>query len=118
MTHFVRVSADLCTWYDVNSIDLSPPSTDLVLHRNYPNPFNPQTSLSYSLPKTARTRLAIYNSAGEQVAILVDRDQSPGRYTVRWDGRDGLGKSVASGIYFCRLEAGAESRVQKLVLVR
>ena len=116
--HVVQISADLCDWYDVNAIDLDPPSTALVLSQNYPNPFNPQTSLSYNLPRAAHVKLTIYNSAGERVAVLVDADQSPGRYAVRWDGRNGLGRKMASGIYFCRLEAGAEARVRKLVLVR
>lgn len=116
--HAVRVSADVCNWYDVYSLDLSLPSTALVLYQNYPNPFNPQTSLSYYLPRAAHVNLAIYNSAGERVAMLVDKDQSPGRYAVRWDGRDSLGKKAASGIYFCRLEAGTDVRVRKLVLVR
>jgi hypothetical protein len=117
-THFVQITADLCSWYDVNSLDLGEPATALVLDQNYPNPFNPQTYVSYDLPRAAHVRMAIYNSAGEQVAVLVDSDQSPGRHAVRWNGRDGFGRQAASGIYFCRLEAGAESRVRKLVLVR
>jgi hypothetical protein len=116
--HDVFVSADLCTWHDVFSFDPTPSPSALSLLQNYPNPFNPATSIEYELPALTRVRLAIFNSAGKQIVVLVDADQPPGDYRVKWDGRDNLGRSVASGIYFCRLEAGIDTRVRKLVLLR
>ena len=115
--HTVRVAADLQGWYDVVSIDEGTPSS-LALSQNYPNPFNPTTSIEYAVPFSAHVRLAIYTSAGERVVVLVDEDEAVGVHTATWDGRDDAGRAVASGVYFCRIEALGEARVRKLVLMR
>ena len=102
-----------------------------LLAQNYPNPFNSSTLIRYRLsavgrPQTAVT-LRVYNILGQEVRTLVDELQSPGEYTVIWDGKDNLGGELASGVYLCRLEViglKAESRkpkserTRRLVLIR
>lgn len=88
--------------------------------QNFPNPFNPSTLMGYSIPQgpESRVSLSIYDVHGKLVRKLVDDVQPSGRYTVSWDGKDSRGSSVASGIYFYRLQAGGFSSMKKLLLVR
>jgi hypothetical protein len=92
--------------------------SDYYLNQNFPNPFNPSTTITYGLPKRSRTRLVIYNLLGQQMVTLVDRDQPAGRYQIVWDGRDAAGRPVASGVYVYRLQAGDFVATKKLVLVK
>ncbi len=87
--------------------------TSYNLYPNYPNPFNPATKITYSLPKPSKVTLTIYNLLGQKVASLVDGNEKPGRRSVRWNAR-GLG----SGIYFCRLKAGGYTKTIKMVLLK
>ncbi len=89
-----------------------------VLLQNYPNPFNPETRIGYQLPEAGRVRLVVFNVTGQEVRRLVDGDQAPGEYRVIWDGRDELGRSVASGIYFYQLVCGQFQQVCKMLLLR
>ena len=85
----------------------------------YPNPFNPSTTIRYQLPEPGDVRLAIYDVLGQEVWVLVSEMQPAGWYRVRWDGRDGAGRQVSSGVYLCRLEVEGEFlRTRKMVLVR
>jgi len=88
------------------------------LSQNFPNPFNPVTSINYSLPKATNVKLEIYNVLGQWVRTLVDEPQSAGYKTVRWNGRDGYGRELSSGVYFYRLEAGKYSSSRKLLLLK
>jgi len=72
--------------------------------QNYPNPFNGSTRIEYSLPKRGRVRVAVYDPAGRRVRTLFEAEQAAGPHRVDWDGRDGLNRAAASGVYFCRLE--------------
>ncbi len=76
-----------------------------VLQQNYPNPFNPTTQIRYGLPQQSRVTLTIYNVVGQEVLRLVDGEQSAGFHGIFWDGTNATGASVASGIYFYKLEA-------------
>jgi hypothetical protein len=84
----------------------------------YPNPFNPETNISYRLPEAGEVSLIVYNVMGQEVARLVDRYQAAGLYTVRWTGRDDSGVQVASGIYFYRLQAGEFGLTRKMMLLK
>lgn len=97
---------------------VSTPRLPLTLSQNVPNPFNPSTTIRYYLPERCRVKIAVYDVSGRTIANLADRDQPAGHYSLEWNGRDNLGKPVASGIYFCRLQAGKEMRSRKLVLLR
>jgi hypothetical protein len=83
-----------------------------------PNPFNPRTTLSFSLGATGTARLVIYNLQGQRVRSLLDGLQPGGRVVVVWDGTGEDGKAVASGVYFARLASGGRVVTQRLALVR
>lgn len=85
---------------------------------NYPNPFNPTTTIAYSLDRPAHVKLCIYDAMGRVVRVLVDERQRPDRYEIVWDGCDGAGSPSASGVYFLRLRAGDVRQMRKMVLVR
>ena len=84
----------------------------------YPNPFNPETTVRYTLPGRAHVRIDIYDLRGERVATLVDRDQDAGAFTVTWRGRDDRGTSVGSGVYFAKLSTASGERTYKLTLLK
>ena len=89
-----------------------------VLSQNYPNPFNPETTIRYTLSETGAVRLSLYNVSGQLIRTLVDGERAAGSYSVTWDGRDDMGRDVASGVYVGRMEVNGFSAVRKLVLVR
>jgi len=84
----------------------------------YPNPFNPITTLSFAIEGREFVRLRIYDAAGRMIRALVDRATPAGTHEVLWDGRDGLGNSAPSGVYFARLQVGDNVVTQKLVLIQ
>jgi hypothetical protein len=102
------------------SIAFATPSLPLrtCLGQNHPNPFNPETYIRYSLRKPGSVGLRVYDVDGRLIKGLVEEDLPAGEYTVRWDGTDEGGSPVASGIYFCRLEAGDSRDVRKMVLLK
>jgi len=89
-----------------------------VLMQNYPNPFNPLTTLSYDLAKAGHVTLQIFDVTGRVVRMLVDERKEAGRYSVEWDGRDGKGAALSSGIYFYRMVTADYSATQKMIMVR
>jgi hypothetical protein len=93
------------------------------LYANYPNPFNPSTSIRFDLASAGRVRIAVYDLTGRLVRVLLDGSRTAGEYSVRWDGLDSACNSVPSGIYVCRMEvlsAGGKRFVRsiKMGLVR
>ncbi len=88
------------------------------LRQNAPNPFNPSTTIRYTLAEASDVRLTVYNSLGQRVRVLVNTTQSQGAYTAVWDGRDHLGREVSSGLYLYQLEAGANVSVRKMVFAK
>jgi hypothetical protein len=90
-----------------------------ALGQNYPNPFNPTTSISYSLSEKGRVVLEIMNLRGQHVATLVDGVREAGSHSITWDGKNGFGHTVSSGIYFYRLRTdGGFNATKKLVLLK
>ncbi len=89
--------------------------TRFELEQNFPNPFNPATTIRYQLPQAGSVRLSIYNLLGQPVVTLVEEKQAAGSYAVQWDGRDHTGAPVASGTYFYRLEMERQVKTRKLV---
>ncbi|RMG66714.1 MAG: T9SS C-terminal target domain-containing protein, partial [Calditrichaeota bacterium] len=88
------------------------------LQANYPNPFNPTTTIVYDIPEATDVQLVIFNALGQRVRLLVHARQQAGRYRVQWDGRDEQGRSVASGIYIYQLHTPDFSRVRRMVLLK
>jgi hypothetical protein len=83
-----------------------------------PGPFNPSTMIAFSLREPAFVELSIYDASGELVKMLVKKDHAAGPHEVMWDGRDEQNRTVASGVYFYRLQVGSESFSRKLVLLK
>ncbi len=84
-----------------------------VLHQNYPNPFNPSTTITYEIPSEGPVRLTVYDLLGKEVAVVVNTEQSAGRYTVGFNG-----ESLSSGVYFYTLQSGSFTETKKLVLMK
>jgi len=90
----------------------------VVLHQNVPNPFNPTTLIRFELPARAHVRLLVFDVRGRLVRTLVDGELQPGGQEIAWNGRDGDGRNVASGVYFYRLETPYTLVSRKMVLLR
>jgi len=92
-----------------------PATSHYELFANYPNPFNPTTTITYQIPQAGRVSLKIYNMLGQVVRTLVDADVTPGVHTAAWDSKNDRGELVASGVYIYRLVAGdaSDSKVVK-----
>jgi hypothetical protein len=88
------------------------------LGQNHPNPFNASTEIAYSIAETGRVVITVYDARGRAVNVLVDGIQSAGAGKIRWDGRDGRGRAVSSGIYIVRLQAGDFSGTTSMVLLK
>ena len=89
-----------------------------VLYPSSPNPFNPETVISYMLPVASEVELTVFDRLGRQVAVLVQSKQNPGEYRMRWNGKNDNGSSMPSGIYLYRLRAGDFLQTHKMTLVR
>jgi len=87
--------------------------TDFTLHQNCPNPFNPITEISFSLPEESEVRLEVFNIMGQKVAALIDDHLEAGEYKFQWDG-----SQAASGVYFYRLDTSDYSATRKMVLLK
>jgi len=88
------------------------------LEANFPNPFNPSTTIRYSLNQFENVKLTIYNVRGQLVKTLVYGFQEAGRYAVVWQGDDSLGNPVSSGVYFYRLETTSSVETRRMLLLR
>ena len=100
-------------------LELQSTPREFALHQNFPNPFNPDTTIKYDLSESADVTLQIYNVLGQVVRTLVASEaQNAGRYQIRWNGMDDRGVSVSSGIYFYRISAGEFQNVRKLMLLK
>jgi hypothetical protein len=93
-------------------------STTFDLLPNSPNPFASQTSLKFALPASGPARLTVFDIAGRRVAELVNRTMDAGVHSVTWDGRDGSGATVASGVYLARLEAAGQTMTREMVRLK
>lgn len=85
---------------------------------NYPNPFNPSTTISFNLPKNDNVELSIFNVKGQKVKTLLNKSLSAGTHNIRWDGKTESGKSATSGIYYCRLTNSTTSIINKMLLIK
>ncbi len=109
-------------WREIMSATAVGPSGPLPpfrfgLEDNFPNPFNPETSIGYSLAERTAVRLTVRDVRGREMARLVDAAQEPGRYRIKWDGT-AAGAAAPSGVYFCTLSAGSFTRTIKMLLLR
>lgn len=84
----------------------------------YPNPFNPRTTISYDLPSDADVSIIIYDAIGQEIRHLVSQHYTAGRYSVQWDAKDFMGRSVGSGVYIAKIKAGPNTAIQKMLLLK
>lgn len=89
-----------------------------ALFQNTPNPFNPSTIIRYTVAEENHVELAIFNVRGQLITTLVNGSRHRGSHDVSWDGKNGSGATVASGVYFCRLKIGSYQSVKKLLLLK
>ena len=89
-----------------------------TLSENYPNPFNPTTTIRYDMPEAAHIRLTIYDQLGRHVRILVDAQQAAGHFQTTWNGLDEGGAPAAAGMYFCQMKTINFTKAIKLALVK
>jgi hypothetical protein len=94
------------------------PTPRFALFQNHPNPFNPSTAISYTLPEETMVTLEIYDIAGRRISGLVGEEQPAGLHEARWDGKDMRGNPASSGIYLCRLSAAKQTITRKMILLK
>ena len=100
------------------SYELKPIPAEFALKDNYPNPFNPRTTIQYDLPISGNVSVIIYNVAGQEVAKLVNSVQEAGYHSVVWNGTNVSGAKAAAGIYFYQIQAGGFVRTKKMLLLK
>lgn len=93
-------------------------SDDYALEGNYPNPFNPSTTVRFRIAEAGAVRLEVFNTIGAVMSVLADEHMEAGSYSATWNGRDLSGRTVESGTYFVRLSAGDYSAVRRMLLVK
>ena len=114
----IKFTTDPPDGYPSTGVEDAVARLGVVLHGNAPNPFNPSTVVSFTLPSDAYARLTVYDVAGRAVATLHEGMADGGDHHVMWDGRSDEGLPVATGVYFARLEALGEERSVKMVLLK
>jgi hypothetical protein len=108
--------------YGLNILDLNEDSIQLPFFtfnlKNYPNPFNPETTISFELSKPGNVVLNIYNLKGELVKRLINNQMSNGKHSIVWDGKDNNGHICSSGVYFYKIESNGVVEVKKMLLLK
>ena len=99
-------------------VTVSLDAAQTALDQNHPNPFNPTTTIGYSVAEAGPVSLNVYDAAGHLVRRLVDGVRGVGSHTATWDGRDDAEKAAGSGVYFCRLRVGKVDETRKMVLLK
>ena len=102
------------------SVDVEPVEVahTFQLQPNYPNPFNPSTTIHYAMEQAGTVELSIYDLLGRKVRSLVQENKPAGAYSVLWNGRDDAGRLVASGSYFYQLRVGAFISTKRMLLLK
>ena len=93
--------------------DIADPVYTFQLSNNYPNPFNPSTTINFSLPKNSRVKLSIYNVLGQEVAVILNKNMNSGNHKVTFNGA-----KLSSGLYFYKLAAGENVSIKKMMLIK
>ncbi|MAP71621.1 MAG: hypothetical protein CMF81_07100 [Candidatus Marinimicrobia bacterium] len=99
-------------------LDIKPVPKEFALHNNYPNPFNPVTTINYDLAKEGNVSLVVYDIMGREVIRLNDSFMPAGYHTVRWNARNQYGMEVSAGVYFYHIQAGDFVKTQKMILLK
>jgi hypothetical protein len=104
---------------DGSLVDVQPALPhDFELYQNYPNPFNPTTTIDYQVPKSGHVQITISDMLGRHIKTLVNSNHGTGRYSTMWNATDENNRSVAAGLYFCKMEGSTFSDVKKMLLLK
>jgi len=122
------LSKDTLSFDDFMVVSLSGTSVDengstekiegFSLSQNYPNPFNSSTDITFSVPQAQKVKLEVYNIIGQRVRTLVDELMSQGTHSMKWDGKDGQGNVVASGIFLYKMEVGTFKETKRMLFLK
>ena len=102
----------------MQNIELKAVPDEFALHNNYPNPFNPVTTMLYDLPEAGHTRLLIYDLLGREVHVLIDKVMNPGYYSTQWNGRNQQGQTVGAGVYLYQIQSNGFIQTRKMLLLK
>ena len=102
----------------VSNDENTQPVVATALNGNYPNPFNPETTISYSVKEAGRVKLEVYNIKGQLVKTLVNQDQATGHYKLVFNAKDDRGRSISSGVYMLRMVAPGYQKTSKMILMQ
>ncbi len=103
----------LITYIEVPNFSSTYFPNDFTLKNNFPNPFNPSTTIEYSLPKAANVRIEVYNVAGQKIETLLNNAIKAGHHEIEFNAQN-----LSSGIYFYRMQAGEFHQVKKMILIK
>jgi hypothetical protein len=92
--------------------------SEFTLSDNYPNPFNPSTTIEYSIPKAGFVKIQIYNSIGQLINTIENDFRNPCKYRIQWNGKNSLGESMPSGVYFYRMSSNGLTLIKKMVMLK
>jgi len=112
------INIDLRTYIDVDNTSMNHQPESCRLYRNYPNPFNPSTTIVYEIPEDTDLRIDVYNIRGTLVNTLYQGKQRPGRFTLTWDAVNAQGKRVTSGVYLLVMSTTKFKKCQKILLAK
>ncbi len=98
--------------------NITPSANDVLTLSNYPNPFNPTTMISFSLPEDSKVELSIYNIKGQKVKTVLNEFLEKGVHSIEWNGTDSNNKTVASGVYFYQISADKKFKMKKMLLLK
>ena len=109
-------------YFDVTLASITPNDnvlpSEYSLGNNYPNPFNPTTKFTYSLPEDVRVRITVYDIQGRAVKTLVDSEQSAGYKSIQWNATNNAGTPVSAGLYFYRIQSSNFSQTKKMIFLK
>jgi tetrahydromethanopterin S-methyltransferase subunit B len=103
---------------DMNTLDIKQIPEVFKLANNYPNPFNPTTTIGYQLPENNKVVVNIYDMLGNKIRTLVNENKTAGYYSVVWNGLNDNGARISSGTYFYHIQAGTHNSTKKMLLIK
>ncbi|OQC05853.1 MAG: flagellar basal body rod modification protein [Candidatus Cloacimonetes bacterium ADurb.Bin089] len=113
--------SDLINWFGITPHAVNDNELPLVqskLMPNYPNPFNPKTTIAFTLAKAGKVDISIYNLKGQKVKTLLSENLLPGKHSIVWDGKDEKGSGLGSGIYFVKMQTGKTTDTRKITMLK
>ena len=112
----IYLTKNLSTGIPIETEALNP--KEFALQPNYPNPFNPSTTLSYDVPQTSHVTINIYNLLGKKIVTLLDEEVQAGTYQLIWETKNIMGQELSSGVYICRMQSNDFIKSRKMMLIR